>query len=411
MTIPAINANLVRFLFPLFLVTGVLYGIDYLTPLVSQNQGAIGFLPYVLFSIALVLCHSFNQGRMGMIAVAMMLAYLVIQERLQVPLNTGTTKLEFSILAFLMPVSCMTVYLFPNKRFFSNTGLAYLALLGLFIGWAFLTIEHFSVNGMEELWDGILFSLPQVSKLPFLAVLYSVIFVGVSAIMVLTRREALDYAVYNCLLLSTVTFGFFQISFISAVFFSLAGVLLIYNIMSTSHSLAFIDQLTEIPSRRALENEMGHLGRSYSIAMLDVDHFKKFNDTHGHDTGDDVLRLVAKQLKKVEGKAKVYRYGGEEFTVLFKGKSAEETMQFLEDLRESVADYDMIVRNRSDRPKDDKLGSKKRGSTSSEKTVNVTISIGVADNSEIKHPKKVLKAADEALYKAKKNGRNCVVCS
>jgi hypothetical protein len=53
MTIPAIKANLVRFLFPLFLVTGVLYGIDYLTPLVSQNQGAIGFLPYVLFSIAL----------------------------------------------------------------------------------------------------------------------------------------------------------------------------------------------------------------------------------------------------------------------------------------------------------------------------------------------------------------------
>lgn len=97
--------------------------------------------------------------------------------------------------------------------------------------------------------------------------------------------------------------------------------------------------------------------------------------------------------------------------MLFKGKSAEETMQFLEDLRESVADYDMIVRNRSDRPKDDKLGSKKRGSTSSEKTVNVTISIGVADNSEIKHPKKVLKAADEALYKAKKKGRNCVVCS
>lgn len=411
MTLPAINANLVRFLFPLFLVTGILHGIDQLTPLISQNQGAIGFLPYLLFSIALILCHSFNQGRMGMIAVSMMLAYLVIQERLQVPLNFGTTKLEFSILAFLMPVSCMTVYLFPNKRFFSKTGVAYLLLLSMFMGWAYLTVEHFSQNGMDHLWEGILFSIPQVSKLPFLAVLYSVIFVGISAIMVLTRREALDYAVYNCLLLSTVTFGFFQLSYISAVFFSLAGILLIYNIMSTSHSLAFIDQLTEIPSRRALENEMGHLGRNYSIAMLDVDHFKKFNDTHGHDTGDDVLRLVAKTLKSVEGKAKVYRYGGEEFTVLFKGKNADESFPFLDELREKVASYDMVVRNRSDRPKDDKLGTKKRGSNNTEKTVNVTISIGVADSSDIKHPKKVLKAADEALYKAKKSGRNCVVTS
>ncbi len=411
MTLPALNENLTRFLFPLFLVTGVLCCIEQLVPLISQNQDAIGFLPYILFCIALILCHSFNQGRMGMIAVSMMLAYMVIQERLQVPLHSGTTKLEFSILAFLMPVSCMTVYLFPNKRFFSKTGIAYLALLVFFTGWAYLTIEHFAKHGMDQLWEGILFTIPQLSKLPFLAILYSIIFVGVSAIMVLTRKEALDYAVYNCLLLSTVTFGFFQLSYISAVFFSLAGILLIYNIMSTSHSLAFIDQLTEIPSRRALENEMAHLGKHYSIAMLDIDHFKKFNDVHGHDTGDDVLRLVAKTLKKVEGKAKVFRYGGEEFTILFKGKYKVETLPFLEDLRENVACYDMFLRNRNDRPKDDKMGTKNRGSNQKEKTVNVTISIGVADSSEITPPKNVLKEADDALYKAKKKGRNCVVCS
>ncbi|MEI8597157.1 GGDEF domain-containing protein [Vibrio sp. M60_M31a] len=61
----------------------------------------------------------------------------------------------------------------------------------------------------------------------------------------------------------------------------------------------------------------------YTIAMLDVDHFKNFNDTYGHDTGDNVLKLVATLLMKTRGGAKAYRFGGEEFTILFKGTYSE----------------------------------------------------------------------------------------
>jgi len=388
-----------------------LFGIDALTAVVVENLGIVSHLPYILFSIALLLCHSFSQGRMGMIAVAMMLAYFFIQHRLQVPLSVGTTKLEFCLLAFLLPVACMVVYAFPNKRFFSLSGMGYLVLMASFLAWAFLTVDHFSENGSEELWQGMLFSIEELSRLPFLAILYSIICVGISAIMVLTRNEPVDSAIYSCLLLSSITFGWFQISFISAILFSWAGVMLIYNVISTSHKLAFIDQLTEIPSRRALENEMAHLGRNYSIAMLDVDHFKKFNDTHGHDTGDHVLRLVAKKLRKTGGGAKVFRYGGEEFTVLFKGKSADQTIEYLDQLREEVANYDMVIRDKDQRPKDDKQGSKKRGRANSDKTVNITISIGVSDSSQHRNPVKVIKSADDALYKAKQKGRNRVIAA
>ncbi|MDP0971523.1 diguanylate cyclase, partial [Klebsiella pneumoniae] len=84
---------------------------------------------------------------------------------------------------------------------------------------------------------------------------------------------------------------------------------------------AFRDELTGLPGRRALNERTQRLGRNYVLAITDVDHIKRFNDTHGHDVGDQVLRLVASKLSKVNGGGRAYRYGGEEFAVVFAGKS------------------------------------------------------------------------------------------
>jgi GGDEF domain-containing protein len=84
-----------------------------------------------------------------------------------------------------------------------------------------------------------------------------------------------------------------------------------------AYFLAYRDELTALPSRRALNQLSLSLSRKYTLAMLDIDHFKKFNDTYGHDIGDQVLKLVASKLAKVKNGGKVFRYGGEEFTVVF----------------------------------------------------------------------------------------------
>ena len=81
--------------------------------------------------------------------------------------------------------------------------------------------------------------------------------------------------------------------------------------------MAFRDELTGLPGRRALNEKLQRMGRIYTLAMADVDHFKVFNDTHGHDVGDQVLRMVAAQLRRVSGGGHAYRYGGEEFTLVF----------------------------------------------------------------------------------------------
>ena len=71
---------------------------------------------------------------------------------------------------------------------------------------------------------------------------------------------------------------------------------------------------------------MAGLGPRYVLAMADVDHFKSFNDTHGHDTGDQVLKLVAARLAQVKGGGRAFRYGGEEFTVLFPDRTLDEAL-------------------------------------------------------------------------------------
>ena len=175
-----------------------------------------------------------------------------------------------------------------------------------------------------------------------------------------------------------------------------------------AYQMAFRDELTGLPGRRALNERMQRLGRNYVLAMTDVDHFKKFNDTHGHDVGDQVLRLVASKLAKVTGGGRAYRYGGEEFALVFAGKTLDECMPHLEAVREAIATYNIQLRN-PDRPADDQQGRQRRAGARAS-SVSVTISIGAAQRLlEHRSAEQVLKSADQALYAAKGAGRNCVI--
>lgn len=189
---------------------------------------------------------------------------------------------------------------------------------------------------------------------------------------------------------------------------SVVMLILTASVAHEAYQMAFRDDLTGLPGRRALNERLQRLGRNYVLAMIDVDHFKKFNDTYGHDVGDQVLRLVASRLRKVGGGGKAYRYGGEEFTILFPGKSAEECMHHLEAVRQAIEQYQMHLRDPDNRPNSDDAGRARRGAAGGQ-SVSVTISIGVAErDAEQRTPEEVIKAADQALYSAKSAGRNRV---
>lgn len=187
--------------------------------------------------------------------------------------------------------------------------------------------------------------------------------------------------------------------------YAILPILFIGGLIADSHSMAYRDQLTGIKSRRALEQAATGLGHQYSVVMCDVDHFKKFNDTYGHDVGDQVLRLVAKKLNQVEGGGKAYRYGGEEFTLLFSGKTAEQVSPYVEKVRHAIETYRIAIRdqNREQHTKKNRTGKQ------AQKSVSVTMSFGIAQLNGAQQPfEDIVKMADKALYQSKKAGRNCV---
>ncbi|TWI58679.1 diguanylate cyclase (GGDEF)-like protein [Pseudomonas duriflava] len=193
------------------------------------------------------------------------------------------------------------------------------------------------------------------------------------------------------------------------VVISCAQLMILGSVIHETFYMAFRDELTGIPGRRALNERLSRLGSQYVIAMADVDHFKKFNDTHGHDVGDQVLRLVASKMRKVGGGGSAFRYGGEEFTLLFPGKTLEQCLPHLEEVRRSIETYPLRIRDPQNRPKDDDQGKAHRGASEA-KPVFITVSMGVAERgTAARTPEEVIKCADQALYKAKGAGRNNVM--
>jgi GGDEF domain-containing protein len=192
------------------------------------------------------------------------------------------------------------------------------------------------------------------------------------------------------------------------VYSGTAGLALVFAVLEHGYDIAYRDELTGLPGRRAFNDAMAQLGGTYAIAMCDVDHFKKFNDTYGHDAGDQVLRMVAAALSQVGGGGRAFRYGGEEFLVVFRGRSAKEAEPFAESLRRSIADRGFVLRS-PDRPAR-KPGPGKETKPTTVPRVNITISIGIAERST-RHstPELVVDAADATLYRAKEAGRNCLM--
>lgn len=192
-----------------------------------------------------------------------------------------------------------------------------------------------------------------------------------------------------------------------ALAFASSSSLLAYGSFRLYWLKGFRDELTGILNRRALNDKLLHLNKGYAIAMADIDHFKRFNDSFGHAQGDTVLRLVTRHLASVEN-ASVFRYGGEEICLVFENCDAETAAKKMEVLRESLSLRDFRVRaperlriltSFRDREKQDKAPA-----------LNITFSVGIASHKNEKdRPEEVLMAADGALYKAKALGRNRVV--
>ncbi len=189
------------------------------------------------------------------------------------------------------------------------------------------------------------------------------------------------------------------------VFLFFSALFLLGGLYGVTWRRAYLDELTGIPARRAFEETLCRLGRRYSIAMVDVDHFKRFNDRYGHRVGDQVLRFIATRLEQARV-GHTFRYGGEEFAIIMPGRRIHQAVPLLEGLRKAIELAKFTIRG-DDRPL--RKPTRKARPSGGREQVTITVSIGVAARGP-HHPgtEDVVNAADEALYAAKEAGRNRV---
>lgn len=176
-----------------------------------------------------------------------------------------------------------------------------------------------------------------------------------------------------------------------------AGVVL--GCLWAARRVAYADALTGLPNRRAFDERLARLSAQAAIAMIDVDHFKRFNDRHGHAAGDLALRAVARVLRRVRG-GTAFRYGGEEFAVVFEGRTTDQAENALEQIRQDVERAPV----RMGTVPGNRAQAVRRGAGGE---VRVTVSMGLAVRAGRKHsPEDLMRDADKALYRAKQAGRN-----
>jgi len=400
----------------LLLGVAVLVHSGWLTPPLP----ALSFLYYCALAAGMLLAWRFHSSRTFFALLVLVLAQqatAIFGAEHATPGTPGWTALQSAVL--LVPLNFVAITLM-QERGFTLSGTAPIGLF-LFVQSVIVTVLCRAGEGVPSFSSrahhaAVTISLPDYAWVPL----------AVAGIFLLLRflltRKPVDGALLWSLAAFSLSLYFRDTVRISTAYWAAAASILAVSIIENSYFLAYHDELTTLPSRRAFNDALLRLETPFSIAVADIDHFKRFNDTYGHDTGDQVLRLVAAHLARVSGGGQAYRCGGEEFAILFPQKTVPEVVDHLELIRAKIelAEFRLRGADRRQVPRGPDRrnvrirnrartgpGLRQLAQDKSPAWLSVTVSIGVAASSVEKlHPGLVLQAADKALYRAKANGRN-----
>ncbi|MGD2122066.1 MAG: GGDEF domain-containing protein [Gemmatimonadota bacterium] len=391
-----------------FIPGGPLLGLLAVLCLRRESLDLLGLLgtayPWAVLILVILLGSFFHRSRVVLFGLGLSGLWLVYTQQ------TGDFT-AFALVGGLLAVSMGILALSQDRGVLSTGGLLQVMVFLLVFFFGLLLLE-LAPGDFASLLETEFFS-PEASSwsgLPqpvFLAFVFSV---PVSLFASVFREGAVEGGVFWSLLMLALGLHFSSDPGLVGACVAGASLTLGLSVMEMSYAMAYKDELTDLPARRALHRDLQGLSGEYAAAMVDVDHFKKFNDRYGHDVGDQVLRMVAARLGKIPGGGRAYRYGGEEFTILFPGKNVQKALPHLKEVRRSVEDSTFTLRSwRRPRRKPVDPSAWRGKAHQKPKRLSVTVSIGVADSSgRDPSPEVVLKKADQALYRAKESGRNQV---
>jgi len=361
-------------------------------------QALLDYAPYAVAAIGLFVSLLLNRMQPVFLLVNLLLVVFLMSDLVPLPLNSAAQALRFPLVSLLIPINILLWILLPERGVKHHaynlflTGLLVLQGVGLY--WM---MQNLSFETVQFLAKPVSTDLDSPFKMPMVSTVVMLVVANLMIIRLAMMRKArvLDQVALFVLILVAVGLNSAAQYGMLNWLITIAALMIVLSVVFDTHQIAYTDELTGMAGRRALFESFMGLGRRYSIAMIDIDHFKKFNDTYGHDIGDLVLRTVSKVLNQVGSGGKAYRFGGEEFTVVFTNKTPEQARPILDELRKQVEATDLRFKHKNQ-----------------DTSTKVTVSIGVAEKTaDIKSPEEVVKAADQALYQAKEMGRNRVVVS
>jgi diguanylate cyclase (GGDEF)-like protein len=369
-------------------------------------------VPYITISLGFIVVFTLSMRQAVTMYVASIIALITIANFYLLPhINENASSLldvSQLLISFVVLIPIFGLIKIPSHRVMKSI----LYLLGSLLAWGFFAFiiakfeplvtqaatQGFSAIGMEN----------PFRKFPITELGFALLVVtSFTTLVVMMRSLQLIYLLaITVMAVHTLYFP----STLGVILLGLFGTLLcLCSAILNSRNMAFSDELTGIAGRRSLMQLSDELNHQYVIVMIDIDYFKRFNDKYGHSSGDDVLKLVATKINKTRNGAKGFRYGGEEFVVLFDGKHMNDIRETIENLRVEIESYPMAIRTQKRVERSASEARHRRQNPVRQQIVKVTCSFGIAETAMgSKDFKATLKRADIALYKAKKAGRNCV---
>jgi len=392
------------------------------SPLLVQVAPSLAFYYVGVFVAGLVLAWRFNSSRVLFSLLVLLLAHRALDFFSAGQVPTGPGRMAAALAALLIPLNFIA---FASMR---ERGLVIAGVAPRF-GLLFLESVVFAVLCRPE--NSPANPHPGAAAIPLWILLSFVVAIAVFVRRFFQTRKPIEPGFVWSLATVFMWLQFAPVGKVSDAYVATAALILGASLIETSYVLAYHDELTGIRGRRAFNESLLSLDQQYAIAIVDIDHFKKFNDTYGHDVGDQVLCMVAKRLSQVGGDGEAFRCGGEEFAIVFRNTSAKESFDHLDALRQIIEKSTFHVRGADRRAEksaesrsDRRAGESDRRKPAKKKTVaaspnqspdrlsdhlSVTVSIGVAEPStRYRQPEQVIQTADQALYRAKNKGRNRV---
>jgi diguanylate cyclase (GGDEF)-like protein len=370
-------------------------------------QQPIAALPYIVLMFGLIFGWYFASSRM---ILSLLVLALTDRALILVPINGGDQESVgqtiVAITAVLVPLNLLAFSILKEDSITTVRGVMRVLLVlvqPFLLLWLCLPDQHDLASSFTREYIPPLYTewtpIPQPALFAFATALL------LHFIRFALHRDPLEGGAIWALVAIFVAYHTSRYGWQPTNFFMAGGLILFVTLLQSFYQRTYRDELTGIPGRLAYDQAIGQLGKRFSVAIIGIDQLTQYANMHGKSVGEQILKLIAPRVQAACSEGQIYRTTGEEFTVLFPGKSATETLGTLETVRKSIEAIGLFLRGR-DRVWEQR-GTQK--ASSRDRALSITLSIGVAEKlSDTASLTLVIKSAYRALYEAKGIGGNVV---